>query len=422
MELNIGIIDSDQANEFLRSLWAEIATEFGSCGWSYMPYKDIQGKRIHFGVMAAGQHALAVSISYKDRGSIINLYFDYPDTKKSLELDSPLGQQLKRVVRKARRNMGNYQKYLVTEQIKSYFPLSFYETKFFKSGLLSEEVTEISFPVWAYDNNQCNGLAVQKLNQIMDFLAVETNVPFWKNPEKMKIHAKSTAVLKTEQYQDDDFISEYSLQNDCLVISKKGKAFLDFMINNNDINEDLNKFLNACYHFHTARKYDAQIFDYKGYKHTLSEDESRLEVDIYTKNKDLETAFRLGNSHTEIASTLYMSALEVVTLIGFKEDKCDSCGQTKFSIMRRVKELASKYLNPVAADSLSDYYNKRSEYLHKGSILTNPTPSFSSVPLLDKDDNTGTNFPVKVMVDHLREDTSYILRNFYKEHFANILS
>jgi hypothetical protein len=420
MELSIGIIDINEANEFLKSLWTEIAKEFGSCAWSYMPHKDTHNKRIYFGIMAAGQNALAVSISYRERGSIINLYFDYPDTKKSLELDSPLGQQLKRVVRKARRNIGNYQRFLCTEQIRSYYPLSYYKTENFRTGLLTNEVTQISFPILAYDKNQCNGLAIQKLNQIMDFLAVETNVPFWRNPEQ--ISDKSIAVLLTEQYQEDDFMSDYSVQNDCLIISKEGKKFLDFIISNNGENDDLNKFLNACYHFHTARKYDAQIFDYKGYKEKLSEDGSRLEVEIYTKRKDLETAFKLGNSHTEIASTLYMSALEVVTLIGFKEDKCDSCGQPIFSIMSRVRDLASNYLNPVAANSFSDYYNKRSEYLHTGSILTNPTPSFSSVPLLDKEDNTGTNFPVKIIVDYLREDTSYILRQFYKQHFTEIVS
>lgn len=419
MELNIGIIDIKESNEFLRSLWAEIANEFGKCAWAYMPHKNTQAKRIYFGYMSIGQQNLGVSISYREKGSIINLYFDYQDTKMSLELESPLGQQLKRVVKNARKNVGNYKKFLVTEQIQSYHPLSNYETEHFRSGILTNEVTEISFPILAYDENQCSGLAFQKLNQIMDFLSVETNAPFWRNSPKIK--GNNITALKKEIYQIPDFIDEISLQNDCLVISEKGKKFIDLIINNSGENEELNKFLSACNLFHTARKNDAQIFDYKRYKQTLSEDGSLISYESYTKDKELETAYNKGASHTEIASTLYLSALEVITLIGFEEEKCPECGQPKYSIKKRVKDIVSEHLNPYLAKTFSNYYDKRSAYLHKGYILTNPTPSRMSIPLLDNDDETGCNAPIKVSVNNLREYTSYILRKFYKKIFGEFI-
>jgi hypothetical protein len=417
MEIGVGIFDKHEANEFLRSLWAEVASEFGGCSWNYMPHKDTTTKRIYFGIMSAGAILLEVSVSYKEKGTISNIYFDYPSSQSTLDIKSSLGKQLKGVVRKARRKIGNYKEFRVTKQVKSYYPLSSYCGDQFEISKLSGEITEISFPVWAYDMNQCIGLGVQKINQIMDFLAAETNVPFWINQERIDTKAKS--LLQTS-YQEEDYMNGYSVQDECLIISKEGESALDYIVNNNGQNEVLNKFLDACYHFHTARKYDAQLNEYKGFKEKLSEDGNRLEIEVFIKNKDLESAYKMGKSQTEIASTLYMSALEVITLIDFNEVTCDSCGQPKFSIMKRVRELASKYLTPVSAGSINEYYNKRSAYLHKGSILTNPTPSFSSVPLLDENEKTGTNFPIKINVDYLREDTSYILRQFYKQNFSRI--
>lgn len=45
MELNIGITDVKDSNEFLRCLWSEKAKEFGNCGWQYIPIKDGSKKK-----------------------------------------------------------------------------------------------------------------------------------------------------------------------------------------------------------------------------------------------------------------------------------------------------------------------------------------------------------------------------------------
>ncbi|MCY7755095.1 hypothetical protein MOB25_17355 [Bacillus haynesii] len=428
MILDIGITDVKKSNEFLRSLWAEMAKEFGKCGWQYTPYKNKQTKTITFGFMDIGVSVLIAGVTYKNNGSIIKLFFEYSDAsygygyiegqEDKLIKESELGQRLIRVVRKARRGMGKYNDYYALPTIKSLLPLSNYEENNFKTEYVGENKTRIYFPVSAYDENQVEGEITQKTNQVIDFLSVETNAPFWNTSTTSK-EIKEKTVLTEDVYQEPDFIDGLSVKDGYLTISEEAKDFLSYLIESNGENEDLQTFLNACYHFHTARKYDAQIHDYQGYIDHPSEDGSGVEIGIYTKNQNLKTALVTGGSQTEIATTLYMSALEVVTLIGFQSEKCKVCNQDKYGIASRVRNLVNKHLNSHIAKQLNDYYDKRSRYLHRGYMLTNDAPTSSLIPLLDNDDENGCNFPVRVSLINLREYTSYILRAFYKEYFLN---
>ncbi|PFE65794.1 hypothetical protein CN316_22140 [Bacillus cereus] len=426
MILDIGITDVKESNEFLSSLWAEMASEFGKCAWQYMPEKNKQTKTITFGFMDIGVSVLMTGITYKSNGSIIKLFFRHCDTsykyrgeqEEVLKKESQLGQRLVRVVRKARRGMGKYNEYFANPTIKSLFSLSSYEGNGFKTEIGLDNKTRINFPIFAYDENQVQGKITQKTNQVIDFLSVETNAPFWItssfDPEDERIKG-----LTDEVYQEPDFIDGFSVEGDYLTISEEAKGFLSYLIENNGEDEELLTFLNACSHFHTARKYDAQIHDYQGYIDHPLKDGSSVEIETYTQNQDLKTSLVTGESQIEIATTLYMSALEVVTLIGFQSERCKECKQDKYGIASRVRYLVSYYLNSHIAEILYGYYDKRSKYLHRGNMLTNDIPTRSTVPLLDVNQENGCKYPMQVSLINLREYTSYILRRFYKEHILN---
>ncbi|PFS02745.1 hypothetical protein [Bacillus thuringiensis] len=142
-------------------------------------------------------------------------------------------------------------------------------------------------------------------------------------------------------------------------------------------------------------------------------------MEVYTKKQDLRTALDIGSLQTEIATILYMSALEVVTMIGFHSEKCGVCNQEKYGIASRVRKLVKEKLNSNIASQLNNYYDKRLKYLHRGYMLTDDAPTNSLIPLLDIDGENGCDFPVQVSLINLREYTSYILRAFYKEYFLN---
>ncbi|MCM3222470.1 hypothetical protein M3644_22120 [Bacillus cereus] len=334
MILDIGITEVEKSNEFLRSLWAEVAREFGKCAWYYTPYKIKQAKTITFGFMDIGESVLIAGVTYKNKGSIIKLFFEYSEDiygygyiegqKDMLKKESQLGKRLEKVVKKARKGMGKYKNYSASRIIKSLLPLSNYEGHNFKMEYISDNKTRIYFPVAAYDKNQVEGKIIQKTDQIIDFLSVETNAPFWNASTTSKEDKEKTELIE-ELYQEPDFIDGLSVKNGYLTISEEAKEFLDYLIKSNGEKKELQIFLNACYHFHTARKYDAQIHDHQGYIRHPFEDGSGVKIEVYTKNQDLRTALDIGSSQTEIATILYMSALEVVTLIGFHSEKCGVC-------------------------------------------------------------------------------------------------
>lgn len=419
INIHIGTTNEAESNEFLKCLWAEIAKEFGKCAWQYMPSKKLIKDRIFFGHMDIDNDpenfpsklVFAVSISYKERGAIKDIFFDLLKENK-LPNKKEVLQRIEKAVNSAKQNLGKYSYFQLDTGIKSMYSLSNYEGERFNIKVDSKKCSKLSIIVESYDKNQVSGIATKKINQLMDFISVETNAPFWKTDE---LDEEVSEESVKEIYQEDaEFIDGLSYKDGHLVLSREGKDFVEKLVNlKNKDNQAMNLFLKACHHFHTARKYHAQL-------ENIYLANPRADGDIMTyeikRHEDLELAANMGGSHTEIATTLYLSALEVLTLYNFKQENCETCSQPKFKIKQRVKEFVTEHLNEFVAKLLGDYYDKRSFYLHRGSMLTRDMPTESSIPLLDKDDKTGCVDPVKVSLNKLREYTSYCMRKFYKEN------
>lgn len=420
MEIQVGTKTTEESNEFLRSLWAEMAKEFEKCAWHYTPQKK-EGI-ISFGQMDIDNDEdkllsdliFNVSISYKKKGTINNIIFELLEGKKVGNLKQ-INQRIKEVVQKAKENLGEYDIGSYKVGIKSIYSLNAYEGKNFKINHGIKNTSNLNIPILAYDENQGDAIATKKINQVLDFLSVETNAPFW---SAQVVEEKGNNTKETYQ-EDEDFIDGLSFNNGYIVISKVGKSFLDHLITYKD-NENTNMeiFLNACHHFHTARRFHAQheniyLSDYK-------QDEKGNGSAKIKRHEDLAFAASLGSSQIEIANTLYLSALEVITLHEFHPNKCKECGQPKFSIKKRVKEFIEENLDDIVAKQIGDSYDKRSLYLHQGNKLTKHMPTSSTIPLLDPEEKQGCIGPIQVSLNLIRDYTSYCLRNFYKTHLMNL--
>ncbi|MFC0235147.1 hypothetical protein [Fictibacillus phosphorivorans] len=394
MEINVGTTNTEESNDFLRSLWAEMKKEFGVCGWYYMPYK--KDNSITFGNVHIGVCNLQVGITYKSKGTINNLIFLSEYGEGDIEKGSDLAKRLRKVVQVAKKNVGKLDTLYFRTALRSYYPLMSYKTDRFTIYPMIENMTEFSFGVKAYDKNQASGFVNQRVNQLMNFLSVETNAVF------DKVNWVKDGIIEhpdTEIFQEEDFIDNHSVIDNYLVISKEGKQFINNLTNTEqNLTPEIELFLKACSHFHSARKQEEKMFD---------------------RRPDGTVLVMRDGDETEIATTLYLSALEVVTLIGFKEDKCESCSQPKFSITRRVKELTSKYLTAHLAKDFLYYYDKRSRYLHTGMRLNTETPTSNQIPLLDPNEPNGCDFPTKVPLINIREYVSYCLRSFYRENLLD---
>ncbi|KLL00090.1 hypothetical protein XJ18_06785 [Bacillus pumilus] len=409
MEINIGISNIDESNDFLKSLWAEMEKEFGKCGWYYTPVK--QNNRIFFGYMRIGDMGeLSVSISYKQKGTINNLYFELGKDRNEIPKKSELWNRLKNVVRLAKSNQGDFNYFRCSIPIESYYPIASYETEFFKTEIISKESTHLSFLTKAYDEKQVKGTSSKKIKQIMDFLSLETNGVYWRG-ESSTVDQEKT-ILKNEIYQDDEFIDGMPIKEECIVLSKEGKEFLNQIINP-DIQDskDIEIFLKACHHFHSARKYDEQEFS-----NALLIDGDSYPDEIEKRKNNLKIASKMGESHVELATTLYMSALEVVTLIGAEKEICSACGQPKYQIARRVRDLVKEHLGEHLASDLNYYYNLRSKYLHTGLLIEDEEFGGYVVPQLDVNSKSGCKDVIGVPLINLREYVGYCLREYYKKN------
>ncbi|WHY84686.1 hypothetical protein QNH39_18805 [Neobacillus novalis] len=414
MEINIGITSEQESNEFLRCLWAEMGKEFGKCGWNYAPNKKLIKNRIFFGFMDIGVSTdIAVSITYKERGTIKNIYFELPDKFDAIPKSMEFHHRIKAVVNNAKRNIGQYSSFQFAPIICLTLPLATYEGRYFKTEIVDDFYTRFRFEVKGYDRNQVGGNAVKKIIQVMEFLSVETNIPIWKE----KYSENHGSLLKTEIFQEDnDFIDGYSIvDKKYIVLSMEGKLMLDKILSPDERDdENLELFLKACHHFYTARMYDAGLSE--NYSDDLLVIDDKTDYPLQSLDIELAISRRRGNSDTEIATTLYLSALEVLTLIDFKGENCSCCGQPKYQISKRVRSLVGHYLNDDVAKSLNDYYDKRSKYLHTGMKLTIDEPTTSIIPLLDMNEKSGCKIPIQVSLPNLREYVSYCMRKFYKEN------
>jgi hypothetical protein len=262
INIHIGTNSEAESNEFLKCLWAEIKKEFGKCAWHYQPSK--QKGRIYFGDMdidndpknRPSQLVFAVSVSYEERGTIKEIFFDFLK-ENQVPNKKEIFQRLEKATNSAKQNVGRYSFFQFNTGIKSIYSLSNYEGERFNIKGDSTKCSKLSIIVESYDNNQASGIVTKKVNQLMDFLSVETNAPFWNT----KLDEEVTEEIGREIYQEDEeFIDGLSNIDGRLVLSKEGKDFVEKLVNlNNEDNQAMSLFLKACNHFHTARKYHAQL-------------------------------------------------------------------------------------------------------------------------------------------------------------------
>lgn len=371
--------------------------EFGVCGWHYTPYKNGLIKKITFGFVNIGESKLLeVGITYKEKGSINNIFFMAEHGEKEIKKGTELYQRLKNVINTAKQNVGKLDTFYFRTAIQGFYPMQSYKADNFTIYPMKDDMTEFSFGVKTYDRNQGKGFVTQKVTQLMNFLSVETNGVF---DRAIWIEDGLIDSSESEVFQEEDFIDDHSVRGDFFVISKEGKEFINILTNTEqDLSPEVELFLKACSHYHSARKQEEKMFH---------------------RDADGSVVVMHGGDETELATTLYLSALEVTTLIGFNEDKCDECGQPKFQISRRVKELTSKYLPKPLVKDFVDYYDKRSKFLHAGMRLNTETPTSNLIPLLDPEEKNGCDFPHKIPLINVREYVSYCLRKFYRDNLIN---
>lgn len=397
MEINIGTKTVEESNEFLKCLWAEMEKEFGTLDWPPFPKKNGPEKKIYFGNVYISEFIeISVSMSYKEKGSISNLYFLSTSKLFEIEKGTALYDTLTKITRAARRNLGKYQDHRFDLQIKSLHPPSTYKGNNFEIRHIHNEGEsrdggfKVECQIKAYNRRQAYRYADKLLGQLMDFLSVETDDIFWADGGEVDYDE----LTFPEKFFEREFMDPNELYWGHRLISEGGKQFLDILTDSNRLEDpDLNLFMKACNHFHTARKQEEQIIN-------------------GNKIKDIK---KIGASQAELAATLYLSALEVVSLIDFEETNCKDCGQPKYEISSRINDMVSKYIPELIGNRFKTFYDQRSDYLHEGRKFRTNMPLQFYYPQLDVNEENLCEIPDSIQLHFLRDCVGYCIRRFYKE-------
>ena len=180
-------------------------------------------------------------------------------------------------------------------------------------------------------------------------------------------------------FQENDWIDNYPRVCNRLALWKVQKEFIeDIVANEIDLEHS---FLRACRHFHAAQKLGVK-------------------------------GSHLINTMVELSSVLYVSAIEVVTQLYPAENSiCSNCGQKNYSIRKRVKELTRTHINEFIEESIDNYYDIRSKYLHVGILSSSTGLIGAAIPQLDPSSESG--FCRMHPAINLGEFVSYILRSVF---------
>ena len=423
----INIYDTDASNRFLRALWSEFKKVFGNCGWQYTPWKDGPNQKISFGFVDVNrpEGALEVGITYKQMGSIRTIFFNHHDDGRSVDPTSDLAKAIRRSIETAltRADLPEFTKCLSkVECLRG--PPSYYAGRSFRIVPISQRRFDLHLTVRAYDDPDARTELTARMSSVLDIISVETNSAFWQlaDGDRLDNQRLETAIDQTETFAPDpNWMDDYPVENGCYLLSGEGVKLIDWVAAGTfDGNESVSTLLRAFSHFHTARKYAAQVTDLFDSEEPTIEIDGRGSIPMWVRDHRLQVAGQMGAAHAEITGTLYMSALEVASKLGAAiSENCEKCGQPQYKISRRVTDLMTECGGEYLGRFAKQYYGQRSGYLHEGLMLTSTDYAGVSIPRLDPSSDSGCLMQISSPSLNLLEYAGYCLRKVLKRIVRN---
>ena len=404
-----GLNNENESNHFLRSLWASIRDHFGKCAWHYSPYKKLDSKQIILGRMNyKAKGSFEVSVRYKQKGNLVAVMFS--DYIESDEIISDL-----KVIRELVKNSLDYKKLISKFRFSTSLEvirgsIAAYSGKSFVLKPTGNSSIKLIVDINGYDTKDAEAKAAEKIKTIIEILTVSTNCLIIRNTQSD--NDSSFSSIEINKYSRDiSWIDAKPIADGLVQISEKTCFLIDYILSNDIYSYEIQLLLNSYAHFTSGRSLDSFTLDtyYPTPRVGKASDEGNID---FQSDLRFSNAARLHPSSSEDAMILYMSSLEVVSLIGVsKSKKCDSCGQQAYSISERVRSYVEKdNNNDPLAKIINSYYGLRSRYLHQGIRFVDNSYSGSAIPLLDSNTMSNAREYHQVSLQNLREWCSYLLR------------
>lgn len=343
-----------ESNDFLRCLWANIRKEFGKAAWNFLPLKE--GDNIFIGHCDMGlDKTLDITVKVKRKGCLSNITFSIPDEMHDKE---QIKSRLKGCVTKSRHGLGQYKMYSILVTINK--SVNFSKVEGVSFSIFRNKLT---IKVKAYDEIDAKTNFMSLIKTVCAYISLDVMTYIYVD-------------ISSETF-DDVSMEENQQQEDAIIMSNEIIQYVDNFIAKPFLYED-----------------NLSILD-KG-------------VCLYAQGlKYAEMTFCHLNSfenYGELAVLYFMSALEVITLNDIKPEKCNECGQQRYSIARRVVDLVYDITNSEALKKkIKDYYTYRSKFVHTGEMLSSSNYVGTSIPLLSIREKNGIIMQLPFCIDELKD-------------------
>lgn len=415
-----------ESNNFLRAFWAELRNRFGKCDWNYQPHKDGTSQTIFLGWADINQEqVIPISLTYSQKTIVSGIHFG-GQFGKPIDEGSELGQQLKDAVDKAYHRRNNPDTKILQVPVSSlYRSLAPYSGQWFKVSPDQHPISLLSIKIKAFDKIDAEAEFLRISSYFLDVLSVETNSLFWlsgqENRQDITFETESeepTCVEINTFVSDEEWMDDVPHCNGYLLISSQSVQFLDRILSKDELSNEEEAFIRSCHHFHMAREQDALIYDRLVSSGEQKNDDGSTTL-LIREHPQFRSASMLSRRAEEIATVLYMSAIEVASTIDSNpSESCTTCGQEQYKISARVVDYVKKYLALEEGHHLfkvfKSHYAKRSKYLHAGIILRDHSYTGTNVPRLDPSSDSGMSQKTSVTVINMREWIGYMLRQQLK--------
>lgn len=347
VEFGLGLTSNKETNDFLRCLWARLAASFGEMGWQFMPMRT--GNSIFVGFVTFGANlSMQVTLHYKKRGCLSLLEFYVMDCADEDETKRLLGQ----CVKEAKRHDEFEESVYLKGHLDKNISFSGYKTHDF-----AVEGNSLILKINGYDrNDRLSILRIQK-QHVCDLLTFDTLRYIADSGSLMEeIRDKHNFITRLVNADDD---------NEADTIEKNE------IFRNLEVSEWMADYI---------KQYLERPYMYE--EHFSLFDRSVRFFAQGVRNEELaHVMIGLPEPYIEQAIVNYMSALELITMNDKEPEICECCGQTRYSIARRVRNLTEKALQN-GAEFANEFYWNRSKYVHTGMMLSNYSYTQSSIPLM----------------------------------------
>ncbi len=382
IQIYIGTRSVDESNKFFRKLWGLLAQIIGqdNVGWCYIPHTIKKDNIVYLGRSSLGE----ISFDYKTKGCINNLFINCSEENEES-------------VRAAVKEAIAFDKGLLNKRIRIYLKNKvgyLFAPNCYEDIVIKDDYIE--FNIEAYSSADLKH-AITQVQYMIECLLSEYTLTLF---DILKVvidengESKGDWIEYSYDYDWIDYdqipIKDASDRNTKIILPMEFFILLKSILTYKK-NKEINLILDASAAYHSA------VVLHEEYSH--------------------------NSEFSELIDTQVITSLETLAVLnsqGIPAIRCEACGNLKYSVVQKLKDLILKYEKEFVYEKfIKPAYQRRSRLVHEGMPRTKEIYSGAIFPLINEDELNIMNNAMKYNDKFLLEFGGMLFRKVAFEHLIN---